>query len=348
MRWSYVLLVLAALTAGPSMAGDALSWEPGKRGCSARFGHTASWASARKSMIVFGGQHRIGNGYVFYNDLWEYLPGSDTWRELKATGDGPPERAYHAAAWDDRKKALWVFGGTAVGFAPKGDLWRFDSETRRWSAVKPRSASAPPARVGGALFLDAKRGRLVLFGGIKTLQPASNLADLWYFDIKEQKWEQGRSSRWPGRWLCAVAHTPRGGMALAHGGLDGAFEATNETWIHDVQKGAWKRVPAGHEFTDAHTAVWDSDRAEVLVYGGARGPLLGGTAKSGFAVLAAFGLKKQTWRKLEVDGKGPGPRAYHSLVLVPESRTLVLFGGVRNQINSAEHEPLVWKLRLPR
>ena len=94
-----------------------------------------------------------------------------------AVADAPPAFAAFAAGatYDSRRGMVVVFGGLG-GDGNLGDTWGFDGT--RWTKL---SDSGPEARSMGHLAYDARRERIVLFGG-RTSYPDGDKNDTWEFD----------------------------------------------------------------------------------------------------------------------------------------------------------------------
>ena len=70
-----------------------------------------------------------------------------------------------------------------------GDTWAFDGAT--WTLL---TKDGPPARAMGYLAYDAKRDRIVLFGG-RNGWPDGDLGDTWEFDgTRWQQWHDASAS----------------------------------------------------------------------------------------------------------------------------------------------------------
>ncbi|KAK3604393.1 hypothetical protein CHS0354_015525 [Potamilus streckersoni] len=125
-----------------------------------------TWIS-RDKLYLFGGNVQNGNhrsnhfNYGYSTDMWEYDPGSDSWKALKGSSElcstvgsyrmvglplenNLPGCRRKAAAWTDAKNNLWMFGGEGVDGNPESishtaksrllnDIWHFDVERRVWT-----------------------------------------------------------------------------------------------------------------------------------------------------------------------------------------------------------------------
>src|SRR4030095_7421720 len=99
-------------------------------------------------------------------------------------------------AFDGGRSRITVFGGANASDAALADTWVFD--TASWREIV--GGPAPSARVDAAMAYDAKRDRVVLFGG-----NSGGLADTWTFD--GVRWEEQFPATHPGSFTGQPAMT---------------------------------------------------------------------------------------------------------------------------------------------
>jgi N-acetylneuraminic acid mutarotase len=336
----FCLIVLLGIAAAPA---EGPAWKAGAKGCSERFAHGAVWDGKREVMLVFGGEGRKGDAFVFFNDLWTYSPAKDEWKELSLKEQPlPSKRGYHACAWDSKRNQMWVFGGSGETFQGLDDLWAFDPEKLQWTKLEPENPR-PKGRLSATMHYHPGSDSLVLVAGLNGFGPKSvPVRDLWVYDIKANKWTEKKCVA-PQLWQCASALDPKRGLLILHGGFDERFEVRTETWVYELADDKWREPVEGKRFVDAHAGVWDADQGRMLVYGGANSQ----KGAKGYDDVWAFDPDKSTWKQLEVAGDKPGGRAYHSAVWEPKSRALIVFGGTANQFSDPPRENQVWLLKLP-
>jgi hypothetical protein len=129
-----------------------------------RYAHSAIYDSARRRMVIFGGD----NNSVALSDAWELtLDGGPAWNALAPAGAPPSARYDHTAIYDPVRDRMVVFGGTN-GSTSSNDAWelRF-SGTPTWSQLSP-SGTLPSARSGHTSVYDALRDRMIVWGGAAT------------------------------------------------------------------------------------------------------------------------------------------------------------------------------------
>ena len=120
-------------------------WESLTQGSPApapRSGHTWVGDPSTGVAYLFGGQSRSEP----LDDLWTYDLAADRWRPTARTGETPPARSGHVAAWIDGIGAV-VFGGR-LDAAVANDLWAYDPDAGAWRTVDT-TGSPPPARTWG-------------------------------------------------------------------------------------------------------------------------------------------------------------------------------------------------------
>lgn len=124
---------------------------------SARYGHAATVVGTR--VYVFGGRGERG---AVFNDLWALDVNTWAWSRLPSSSAPPSPRFGHSLTAVGGR--LVVFGGWD-GHRANGEIWVFDEGTLSWS--RPRVGGTPPrARQGHAGALDARAGRLLIWGGV--------------------------------------------------------------------------------------------------------------------------------------------------------------------------------------
>ena len=176
-----------------------------------RIHSVGAYDPARGRVVIFGG---VSAGDEFQRDTWSF----DGAKWVRDDDAGPEKAAPNGMAWDERAKTLlllandlgtgetrlwarqekgWALRGDAAAppavepiapIAPdpvgRGALLLLDAprgathrvEGGSWIAIP---SACPPARTGHAMAFDAKRGRVVLFGGGVERR---RLGDTWEWD----------------------------------------------------------------------------------------------------------------------------------------------------------------------
>ncbi|MBU1948330.1 MAG: fibronectin type III domain-containing protein [Candidatus Eisenbacteria bacterium] len=153
-------------------------------------GHCGFYNNNRNRLVVFGGEIGMLTYGTPINTLYTVNVGSDTdsWIAEVTTGDIPPARARHAAAFDADNEILYVFGGLVGNQAFRfNDLYMCPVGTSnpdlyKWTrlGVDLLPQDTPEAREGALMMLDPARARLVLFGG---WDGSNALGDVWIYQL---------------------------------------------------------------------------------------------------------------------------------------------------------------------
>jgi len=98
------------------------------------------------------------------------LAGPDQWHELAAPADVPADRHQFSIVFDTRRGSFVLFGGSDSDFSIPGwnDVWRLavSRTDAAWERLAPGGDSLSARANAGAIY-DAKRDRVVAFGGSK-------------------------------------------------------------------------------------------------------------------------------------------------------------------------------------
>jgi hypothetical protein len=183
----------------------------------------------RDRLVAFGGATRPGRAA---GETWEH----DGTAWAKFAGPSPPARQAHAMVFDEQRARTVLFGGmgeSGPGQAPPsfGETWEFDGTV--W--VKHEAPGPSPRHSAGAAY-DARRGLVILFGG---LGADGFLGDTWAWN--GAAWtklaERGPEPRAMGQ----MAYDKRRDRIVLFGGRNGWPDGDlNDTWEWDGS--AWKRV----------------------------------------------------------------------------------------------------------
>jgi N-acetylneuraminic acid mutarotase len=217
-------------------------------------------------IYVFGGVHddfRTGID-VFYNDLYRFDTGDDSWHKVHVHGLRPFPRAFAAGVADSAGGTLYVFGGATyqqnfVGFIAHADLWRYDVATNRWKLLSSILDGGPGGRSRPNMWLDAAAQKLYVFGGVDSLFRTYN--DLWSFDLTANSptaWTQlvannpdpEQTSQPPTRHEAQSSQFPIGGKLIVYGGehinfaTGDFFTLLPDTWEYALGGGWTDRTPA--------------------------------------------------------------------------------------------------------
>jgi hypothetical protein len=286
----------------------------------ARRGHSAIYDPVRDRVVVFGG---YGNGYL--NDVWVSSSGDTlTWTRLAPAGVAPGARANHRAIYDPVRDRMVVFGGYQGGYL--NDVWALSlSGTPTWTQLTP-AGTLPAVRSGHGAIYDPVRDRMVIFGGLSSVDIPVN--DVWALSL-------GEAPVW-------TALTPTGTLPRARAYHSAVYDPVRDRivvfggyspfyYFHDVWELSLAGTPSWTELAPtgtppsawcwSHIAIYDPAGDRMVVFGGYSGSAyLGETWELSLAGTPA-------WTELAPEGASPSARREHSAVYDPVRHRMVVFGG---------------------
>lgn len=180
------------------------------------------------------------------------------WRQPTA----PPVTRNAAMAYDARRQVSVMFGG--FDFPARRTLWEWDG--RVWTERTP-AAGGPSGRAYHAMTYDARRGRVILYGGRTT----TGISDeLWEWD--GEVWTQpARSGPWPAPAMGhGLAYDSARRVVLLLGGTDGNFGSTNgkRLWAWDGARWTDLTPPGTSPLPDTGTTslTYDAARDRLVAF----------------------------------------------------------------------------------
>lgn len=254
--------------------------------------HSPQWGydAARNRVLIFGGygkHYPTSTMYEYLNDVWELsLDGEPHWTELHPAGITPSGRLAGAAVFDPMRQRFVGFGGT-IGVPV--DTWVLNLRGEaNWQPL-PVDGPRPNGGWGMTSVYDAKRDRMLIFGGSTSDEYWGARNEVWELDLRGvPTWTQvtttGTAPK-PRRSGTAVLDPIRDRMVI-YGGFDAATPGTaaflDDTWALDLGGSyAWTQlspsgtVPVGR---DAVSAAYDPIHDRMVMFGGWSGDyMLGDT-----------------------------------------------------------------------
>jgi hypothetical protein len=270
------------------------------------------------------------------------VPPSEAAAWQKAGASNTPDGRYlQAAAFDEMRKVLIMFGGqnsdpNSYLPVPYKDTWEWSPATGRWSN-RTVAGNAPEARSGAGMVYDSQRGKLVLFGG--RAGSGLNFEDTWEWDPASGAWTNisGPGSHPPARSQPAMVYQKSTGKILLFGGgrsdpnaSDGATmtKSLGDTWEFDPTSSTWTALSPASAPSPRHDmgAAWDSVRQRVVIFGGMQ-----------TEIANASGVPKQdtwewdpatsAWTERTSAGNKPSQRFAHSMAFDSARGRVLVFGG---------------------
>lgn len=228
----------------------------------------------------------------------------------KVTEGGPPGRILGAAAYDEKRNVLVLYGGRAVELEKcSQETWEWDGQDWAQKDVQP-----PTACDHVKLVYDRSSGQSILFSG---LDPSENpVEETWSWNGEEWKLlsEEGPTSR--GHF--GFVYDPNHEQILLYGGYTNAPSDEFWTW----KEGAWSEIDFPDPGTLSHFGMtYDTDANALYIFGGA-------TSRSTFSSFTdkTWVLSGGRWRELEPT-LSPSKRGSPAMGYDPVRKRLVLYGG---------------------
>lgn len=123
------------------------------------FGHTAIYNRHTDCMYVLGG---TVDGRHYHSAFVRFDLKTHTWSVEQSLNKPPQGRYVHCASFDERKNAMYVFGGYCGAYT--NDVFEYNFATRRWRQIQPRPGTPVPSLRSGACSA-IWRDHLYVFGG---------------------------------------------------------------------------------------------------------------------------------------------------------------------------------------
>ena len=246
------------------VCGDTWQWDGERRvwllvtaeGPEPRTFAAFAYDERRHEAILFGGNRVLfgkgDQGDTFLADTWRLR--KKRWMRIETVGPSP--RAEAAMAYDQDRERVVLFGGyrRIRGVTERlGDTWEWDGE--QWNKL---AVDGPTPRNGAALTYDARKRRLVLFGG----PGPSN--ETWEWD--GHRWTLLQVSDVPGRFNPVMTYDMKLGAVVRFGGWTGK-ERTGDTWV--LGYAGWALLDVAGPSARNHAAiVYDRLRRRAVLFGG--------------------------------------------------------------------------------
>lgn len=300
---------------------------PGLAEPAARIYHDSAYRPASDEMFIFGGQSAPSWTFDVY-DMWSCKVSTGHWRHL---GEQPVHN-YDGVAYDasaDRIILYNPFDAEGSGLAVP-ETWAFDPRTGAWE--NRQAANTPSARWGTHMVYDVRAGKTVLFGGgsLATWLP---LDETWTYDYAANAWSRLETpSAPPALNYGAMTYDPLAGRVVLFSGncwddLGNTWN-TDQTWVLDVGRAAWRQVAAGQgpSARNYHRLVCDPRLGLILMFGGCTGTDMPDDPLIPQNDTWVFHTFSGTWWRLETEGT-PSPRGWHTMEFSERAGVAVVFGG---------------------
>ena len=250
----------------------------------------------------------------------------------------------HVLISDELNERALVLGG-------RGDdaLWRFSFRDRRWH--RTATAGWPSKLTRFSVDLDARRGRLICFGGRQgRCVPA--IGDLMTLELDQEpplEWQTAKQQEgWPtARSGATFTIDGEADHAFLFGGDTGGWRSERalqaELWVLDLDALAWRLIWQREETwlrRRYHRAEMDPIRGHLVIYGG-QSEETGRTAKEGSVVAVVQVRPDRHHWVAPKDRLRPGSVSAY----VPELHSIVGIGGAQGS-GAACAPPHLWRYDL--
>lgn len=298
-----------------------------------RSGAAMAWAPGAISKIVMvGGYRKSFFGPLPTNDTWTY--DGSTWTDV-TTGVSPPARAFATLTAvtptiGPSPLLTLIGGGQADGKPPLADVWQLETDFS-WSNLTPHAI--PPPRYGAPAAYDDDEDVIHVVGGFSS----SIQTDAWnYVEVgwARMPYATSPAQQYPIRYFEALGYDPGRKRLVLFGGLDGAGNATGETYERvGTNAYDWMKITGAGPSARSHG---------VFAYDGETLVLFGGLAANG-TILGETWTYNGTWAQ-ETAANGPPATESPAAAYDPVHHRLVMFDG---KGDTWKHEGGQWTRIVP-
>jgi Galactose oxidase, central domain len=210
---------------------------------SGRCGQRTVYDRAADRVILFGGFVCTAVEDPMQNDTWAYDYESDSWQEMRPA-TAPPERMYHAMAYDPIAERSVVWGGRVEDSA----VWSYDYESDNWTRHEAQGGPSGIRSYHSLTYVPTLEA-MVVFGGLALDAPLSFDGtlqnDTWILDLDGSGWRKvPTGGAPPPRSHHAAAFGPSIGQVVVFGGeVEASYSGvmTDEVWTFDPEGEIWVR-----------------------------------------------------------------------------------------------------------
>jgi galactose oxidase-like protein len=239
---------------------------------------------------------------------------------------GPPDLRFgHAIVYDHARDRVVLFGGRGPTGRTLDDTWEYDPAIERWAPITTTGTTpdSRPTRVAHAMVYDARRGRIILFGGN---DGTGILGDTWEYEGTAAAWTKLRTNGSP---PARVAHQMVYDTARGRTILFGGHSATGDlgdTWEYDGVTATWTQIgtsTTGPPARSLHAMAYDRARDRTIVFGG-------GDSRGQFGDTWEYDAAQARWTQVASTGTPAGSpfvRLQPAMVYDEVRARPFLFGG---------------------
>ena len=187
-------------------------------------------------VLMFGG---FGVNEVKTNDLWEFTPENNTWKEI-TTVNPPPSRYGHSLIYRSSTDNAYLFGGRTLG--QNNDLWEFDTSTNTWDSVV--TSPKPLERYVHCMEYSSESDLGFLFGGDNSNTPDRALDDTWVYNFTANSWTEIQpETSPPTRLIYSMCYDSTMNQVYIYGGLTEDYQrCLGDFWQFDFISSNWSEI----------------------------------------------------------------------------------------------------------
>lgn len=278
------------------------------------WGSVLTFDPVGKRFILHGG-NTYPTGAVI-NDTFSYDLATNTWSTLVTTGDAPPLRYCHCAAYLPAQRQVLIVGGRDAN-ANVNSAFTLSLETNTWQAV---TGPTPTGAIGCNAHFLPKLGKAIVFGGDG---PSGVNANTWSYDPAARAFTQLMpATNAPARRDAMAAYDPIQERYLLYGGA----ERIRSTYLDDVAffDGTRWFVPTPPRPRPSPRRYGASGYTTQL----SRWLIFGGTNDTDdFGDLWIIDPIASTFERLDFPG-GPSARGFAASGIDEDTGRLFVFGGL--------------------
>lgn len=251
----------------------------------------------------------------------------------------PPPREGSAGAFDPVGKKIYRF----LGIGTESDdlearVWEYCLSSNTWTAPTTAPAGVPTGSTAyHTATFDTQLGRTYIWGGLRGETGLATAATYSYDPATHLVQQKAAAPPGHQRFRHSAVLVPETRQWVVFGGRgDQVWQYFNNVFAYTLPNtpygtGQWQDIPvqgASPAPRAGHDAVYDPVTKRMYVFGGIRRLDSGAYPVFGDMWALEFsGESGATWHALSPEGETPSPRHGHRMILLEESRCILLFGG---------------------
>jgi Galactose oxidase, central domain len=303
---------------------------------SARWDASIVYDSNSDRLVLYGGRSSASNGtsYVTYGDVWIYTLSTRQWSSITPSGSAPAASSGHTAIYDSARDRMILYGGAITGVVALSL-----GASPAWSSVS--TTGGPPAsRENHVAIYDPVRDQMVIAGGLAE-------TSTWKLTFSDNHWTNANASIPFGEHHGAAVYDAVnqrmlyfGGWSYSYGLLCDGPAIVASPYVFSLSltgAASWTTVgTAPWSARGEITALWDSIRNRVLIYGGvgyyeACHHCICGLSRSQNEPpdgdVWAMSVSTNGWSQLSPTGGPPASRGHDVAAYDPTRDEVTMFGG---------------------